>query len=411
MIKCAYRTALVAVSVVVLSWFLPWLYSLVFPDGSSDPFVAYSPVADAFIISERGDDDEVRIYDMDSCGVSTGRIYTKEERDSLLPQVYFSQLINRQQLPDSMLGKELTMQAFRRNQWVFNSSPRDVNRRGASVYMIMESMPVRFDLEDAKEVFRLDDRVEFVEMATNSVNEQRGRRFSSMFAEKGFMYPARDLSANVTTRKSYDEGYLIADAEGSVFHMKMQAGRPYLTKVSSADSVKATKVFITENVDRRYLGFVSDEEYNLYVVERDGYKLVRLPVGKFDPASERLMVMKNLFNWVVKVSGRESSRWVALDSDNLRRLGEYSVVYGKSRVQEVSEYIFPFELSFTSSYDSYAYPRIEFVSWRALYFNLLLAMGIFIILRRRSRRYMITASVVTLVFGIFSFIPFALIKD
>lgn len=409
--KSAYRIVLMLVSVVVLSWFLPWLYSLFLPEVVSDPFVAYSPVSDTFIVSERDADGEVHIFDIDSAGVSTGAAYTKEQRDSLLPQIYFSQLISRRQLPDSLDGVELTMQAFRRNQWVFTSSPRDINKRKPDVYLIMESMPARFELEDPKEVFRLDGKVEFVDMATNSVNESRSKKFSRMFSDKGFAYPAKDLSANITARKAYDEGYLLVDADGKVFHMKMQAGRPYMTAVSLPDSVVAEHVFIMENIDNSHLGFVTDKRHNLYVIERDGYRLVHLPVGKFDPSTDRLTVMKNLFNWVVKVNNRESSRWVALDVDGYGLLAEYEVRGVKSTVQTVAEYIFPFELSFTSNSDCYAYPRIGFISGKAIYLNVVLAVAVIVVFRKRTKKYRFIAGFMTLVFGIFLFIPAMLIKD
>ena len=42
--KKAYTILLVTLSVIVLSWFLHWLYSLMFPVGASVPFIAYSPL-------------------------------------------------------------------------------------------------------------------------------------------------------------------------------------------------------------------------------------------------------------------------------------------------------------------------------------------------------------------------------
>ena len=409
--KTAYKSAFVAVSVVVLSWFIPWLYSLALPEGYSDPFVAYSPLSDSFIVSERAGTDEFRIFDIDSAGNSSGRLYSREERDSLLPHIYFNQLVGRQQLPDSLGGIELTVAEFKRGQWVFNSSPRDLNKRKPRVYMIMEAMPPRFELEDAKEVFRMDSEIEFVRMADNLVNERRGSRFNDALVSRGFAFPAHDLNANVTTRKPYDEGYLMVDAVGAVFHMKMQGGRPYVVKVSSADSVHAENVFILENTDRRHLGLVTDSNHKLYVLERDGYRLIELPVGHVNPRDEKLTVMKNLFNWVVKVSGREGSRWVAIDADDYHLLGEYSVSYPESTVQTVSEYLFPFELSFTSVNDCYAYPRIWSVSWKAVFLNLVLAVALFMLLRQSSVRFRRVADLVTVVFGIFSFIPFLLLKD
>ena len=224
--KKAYTILLVALSVVVLSWFLPWLYSLLFPVGTSDPFIAYSPINDRMIVSERTGEKESVIYQLDADGKrEEGVAYTKEQRDSLLPQLYFTQLMAREQMPDSINGIEVSIPVLKHNQWVFSSLPRDINKRMADVYLIMESMPARIDLEDPKEVFRFrDGQVEFIEMETNEVNPGRSRRFTEIFNDRGFVLPMKSYSANITSRKPYDEGYLMVDANGSLFHMKMKSG-------------------------------------------------------------------------------------------------------------------------------------------------------------------------------------------
>lgn len=230
MMKKIYLTLLVALGAFVLPWFLPWLYSIVFPVKADDPFLAYSPVCDSFIVSENLGDGKTEIYSVDKEGRRLAT-FSKEERDSLLPQIYFNQLAGREALPDSIGGVELSLPALKHGQWVFSSLPRDINKVKPEVFLIMESMPERFDLEDPDAVFTLDGCVEFRRIADGKIDASRSRRFDEVFRRCGFEYPARSLSANITTRKPYDEGYLIADASGKVFHMKMQAGRPYMSEV------------------------------------------------------------------------------------------------------------------------------------------------------------------------------------
>lgn len=406
--KTAYKVFLIALSILILSWFLPWLYSLVFPAGVSDPFVAYSPVTDSFIISEPGGGD---IYAVDAAGRRMAPDYTKEERDSLLPHIYYTQLVAQERLPDTIDGKSVSIPGFKHSQWVFSSSPRDLNKVPAKVYMMMESMPARIDLEDPDEVFRLDGQVEFIDIRTNTVNPARSRRFTDIFRQRGFEYPVKTLHANVTTRKPYDEGYLMADNKGDIFHVKMQAGRPYMVRVNKPDSVIAEHLFILENVDTRPLGLVTDTAHNLYVLEHEGYRLVPLPVGKVNPETDRISIVKNLFNWVVKIGTPDSSRWVALDTDTYARLASYTVVYPETVAGVIAGYLFPFELSFTAVTDCLAYPRIEFFLWHFIWLNILLALMIIAVYRRRSRRKVIVAAAVTLVFGIFAFIPYICIGN
>ena len=401
--KTVYKVFLTALCILILSWFLPWLYSLVFPAGVSDPFIAYSPVTDSFIVSEPGGGD---IYAVDAEGRRVAPGYTKEERDSLLPHIYYTQLVAQDRLPDTINGHAVSVPVFKHSQWVFSSSPRDINKVPAEVYMMMESMPARIDLEDPDEVFRLNGQVEFIDIRTNTVNPARSRRFTDIFSQRGFKYPVKSLHANVTTRKPYDEGYLMVDNKGDIYHVKMQAGRPYMVRVNKPDSVTAEHVFILENADTRPLGLVTDNAHNLYVLEHEGYRLIPLPVGKVDPETDRISVVKNLFNWVVKIGSADSSRWVALDSDTYSHLATYTMTYPEVAAGVVEGYLFPFELSFTSVTDCFAYPRIEFFSWHFIYLNIVLALIIFVLCRRHPRRELTVMTVTTLVFGIFAFIPF-----
>lgn len=403
--KRLYYIFIIAISITVLSWFLPWLYSLAFPSATKDAFVAYSPINGSFIISENNDNG-TDIYDIEADGLTPRNRYTKNERDSLLPQIYFNQLIGREKLPDSINGKEVTVPLLKQSQWIFNSIPRNINRRNPDVFLIMESMPERFDLEDPKEVFRLDGKIEFIDIATNSTDKAKTDRFNEIFYKSGFKYPVKSFNADITSRKPYDEGYLLADADGDIFHMKMQAGRPYLRKVSKPDSVIAEHVFILENIDRRPLGLVVDSENNMYILEKEGYTLIKLPVGKVNPSRERITIMKNMFNWVVKISDEKQSRWIALYSDDYMPLGEYCVKYPEYASDKIKQYIFPYNLTFTSVDDCFVRPHINDISWYAVFMNIILA-GILIF---EKRKFVIMKTTITLIFGIFAFIPLTLIK-
>ncbi|MCM1451617.1 MAG: DUF4857 domain-containing protein [Clostridium sp.] len=395
--KTCYRILVYAFGVCALAWFLPWLYSFAFPSAGSEPFVAYSPIADAFVISENGDKLKITIDGQDG-------EFTKEERDSLLPQIYFTQLMGREKLPDSIAGKEVSVPIFRHSQWVFTSLPMDIKKVQPSWHLMMESMPKRYDLEDPTEAFTLENgAVEFVTMADNQPNEKRSARFTKAFADKGFAYPAAHMSANITARKAYDDGYLMVDADGGLFHVKMRAGTPYVAKV--AMPAKSKYAFVQENMDKKVLGLVFDEENNLYALENNGYKAYPMGIS-FDPARCRVSVMANLFNIVVRSRDSKGIDWWAVDSDTYQLLGHYRYDYPKSKAEEVAEWIFPFRLSFTDVDDSYAYPRITDVSPKALILGLVLAIVGFFIGRRCNRRPAEKAAIFAgdVLFGIYFFI-------
>lgn len=402
MMKRTYDIVLCLLSVLALAWFLPWLGNLVFPQAVTDPFVSYSPVSRQMIVADNSGEVQC-LFSVDEVGRET--MLTKEERDSLLPQLFYTQLMARQAMPDSLHGVEMTVANLRQNQWVFTSSPREVNRPQARLYPMMESMPARFELEDPKEVFSLDGRIEFIEMATGKINAKRSRRFTDALARKGFVYPARSASANITSRKNYDEGYLMADRDGRVFHMKMQVGQPYVAKVPLPDSVVAEHVFIMENPDQRLVGLVADAGHNLYAIEREGYRPVMLPVGQVNPEVDRITIIKDAFNWVVKVNTNAGACWIALDSRTYERKADYRVDYEGSRWDEISAYVFPFSFSVTGINDCYVCPRFADFSWRALALNVLLVIVVGFALRRAPRGRLVWCVMLTLALGIFFLIP------
>lgn len=312
------------------------------------------------------------------------------------------------QLPDTINGKALTIPNLKHSQWVFTSLPMDVNKVQPDWHFIMESMPKRVDLEDPTEVFSLDrGKVTFIDIATNETNAKRSQRFTKAFSDKGFAYPAKFYSANITSRKAYDEGYLLVDANGDVFHMKMRAGTPYMAKITMPDSAKAQQAFVLENNDRRMLGLIFDENHNVYALDRDGYKLTKLPLEGIDPARDRISVMASLFNIVFRSRNADEVKWTAIDTDTYDLLGAYTKTYMPSTARKAAQWIFPFSISFSSVDDSYAYPRIGDISSRALVLNFILAIATYVILYRRRQKQStaLICSLCTVILGIYLFIP------
>ena len=304
---------LYALAVVSLAWALPWLFNLLLPDGAKVPYINYSPLSHEFIATDKG---ESWVVNPDG---SRGRDIPTAERDSLLPQQYFVQLSNTGRLADTILGREVSPKILKHSNFVFRSSPRDVNKRYADVYMIMESMPARVDFEDPKEVFRMKDdgTVEFIRIADCSINDDRTKRFTKVFADRGFKFPMADFSANVTTKKPFDAGYLMIDAEGTVYNMLQQAGTPFLKKIVLPDSVKAEKVLVMENNDGKHLGLAVTADGQTFAIGAD-YSARRLDIDKFDPKVDNMLVMGSIFNWIIRIANDNQISWQVIhDAANI----------------------------------------------------------------------------------------------
>jgi len=404
-------------AIMVLGWFLPWLYALAFPAPSGEPFCSFSPVNNKWVVSKSipGEQPVIMLLDNTTAdGIGpTATSLTKNERDSLVPQLFYKELLAHDRLPDSIAGKPVSAHELRTHELMLNSSPRDIVKRRPRVWMMMESMPERVELTDADHVFRFtaDGCIEFITMATNKVNASRSARFTETMRKRGFSFPARDLSANVTSRKPYDEGYLMIDNDGKLFHIKQQAGRPYVAAISMPGKTKASKAFLLEETDRSILGLVTDTDNNPYIIERDSYKVVPLPIGKINPRKESVLLMGNLFNLTFRISADGTSRWRAVSRDGYSLLGEYNYTAPTTASTTIARYIFPYTLSFVSKNDSLAYPRFGNFSAKALLLNALLASVLLIVSRRRKSMPLYCGSLITLGCGIFAFIPSMIFRN
>lgn len=406
------------VSIAVLSWFLPWLYALLTPSPAGEPFCSLSPVNGQWIVSRSapGEKPVIKLCApfASSEEMENGETITVAVRDSLAPQLYYRQLVAHDKLPDTIAGKETTVHSLRSRELFFNGSPRDVNKRNPGMWLMMESMPPRVDLSDPEEAFRFTaDGIEFVKIADNSVNATRSRRFTDAMKSRGFSFPATDLSANVSSKKAYDEGYLMIDSEGKLFHVKQRGGRPFVASVTMPDGAKADKAFIWEESDKSLLGMVVDTEGQPYVIMADGHVARPLPeeAGKVNPRKESIMAMGNLFNLTFRFTGPDGTRWRSFDADSLTLAGALDFPRVRPVAVEIARYIFPYTLAFTSAYDSLAYPRISNFSLKALPLNVLLALILLFTGIRRKDSAMKWGALLTVPLGIFSFIPFFLLHE
>ena len=188
--------------------------------------LSFSPLSGKWVVSRTALNEKpvyVEAEPLSSIDYSAAGL-TAAERDSLVPQLYYRQLSAHEKLPDSINGKEMSMHSLRTHEAFFNSSLRDLLKRTSGIRLMMESLPERVDLEDPKEAFRTTaDGIEFIDIATNKVNANRSARFTKAMKARGFQFPGKEFSANVTSRKQYDEGYMMIDSEGKAFHVKQQA--------------------------------------------------------------------------------------------------------------------------------------------------------------------------------------------
>ena len=394
--KTLARTYIYIIAAALLAWLLPWTFRFVAARPVNAPFTLYSCITKNFAFLESDKDKETVRRD------ASGRTYTATQFDSILPTFYYRQLMAKNRLPDTICGVAVKPADIRRTNFIMRQSTRDINAVAPQVWMLMESIPSHVDLESPCEAFRMTDRMTVIRMSDNSTDEAKSNLFNKVMAGKGFSFPLYSLHGNPTTKKEYDEGYIMIDDSRQVFHVKQMKGRPYVKNVGLDTTLRMKRAMIAEYPDREILAFLTDEQNRFYVLDRQ-YSLRRLPFA-YDPERNDILIIGDMFNWTAKVTDGRGYSVYALDAKTLATVDTLRSDYKVQQSEMLSEAIFPFTLSFTSADDKWVKPRLGGFSTTAFALNLALA-AVFLFLQRRRVTAALPAVAAILVFGIFMFIP------
>lgn len=387
----------IGLSVFLLSWIIPSLVRLSLDSSSRYPFTYYSSVVNQFCYLDL-EDDNVRGRDM------SGRTYTDAEFDRVLPMFYYRQLAMENALPDSIQGVLVDLHTIARNNFFFWYKPKDKNTPVIALYPMFESCSGKVDLENPSDMFRLKENIEFIDMATNRVDEQKSARFQQALEKAGFTFPAQWVAGIPTSQKSYDEGYFALDGEGHLFHVKMTNGKPFVkdTKVRDISCMLPMEI---EN--RSLYGFLFDTHHTLYYLSTDGYRLVKV-LDDVNPDKDRVSIMANMFYWTVAKTTSDGEHTYALESRSMHRVDSLFRPDPESAWDKTLPYLFPFTVTFQDSTNSYIYPRVSGYYFPSLPLNIVLAVVTLIVYRKDRSRWKYLAGIITLCTGIAGFITVCL---
>ena len=387
------------IATVLLAWTLPWAYGLLGGASPSAPFTLYSSVSGEFSWLE-ATDRGIEYQD------AAGRRFTDKQFDSILPFFYYRQLISDNRFPDSIRGVAVTPKLAQAGNFMFRSSPRQVNANVPGIYPLLESMSGRVDLEASDDVFRIDrNGITFIDCETNTVKADKSAAFTEMMRKKGFVFPARVIAGNPTTRKEYDEGFFITDNEGKLFHLKQTKGRPFVRAVELPEGLEVAQIFVTEYRGRQYFAFLTDKAGQFYALTTGDYALHPVAIPPLDLTRQGVMIVGNPFDWTVKVSDTDGAEhFYAIDGETFGRLKELHYPAPEpTALEKAGKFVFPFRLSFTSGSDTEVMPRVTDISAWALILGLVLAAAFCVISKTNPVRQA-PQCLFILVCGLYAFI-------
>ena len=328
---------------ILLAWQLPWCYAFLTLKADPVPFTLYSPLAGDFIsIGMRDGGKGLQRFD------TQGHTYTQQQTDSLLPWFYVRQLTADERFPDSICGVAVSPKEIQLSNFTFRSIPADLNKPELGLYFLLESASGRVDLQMPSDVFRITNKgMEFVDMEHNALEKEKGLLFTEALKQQGFAFPARRIAGNPGTKKEYDGGYLLIDSHNRMFRLRMMEGRPRVDEIPMPKDVVPMYAFVTENRDRRTIGYFTDTRHHFYVINADR-SVVKSGIPSVDPARASITIFGNMFAWTVKVDTPHDVYLYALDANNYSLIREHAFKDVYPTVEG---------LTFTSPDDKFVKPR------------------------------------------------------
>lgn len=372
--KQIYILILVLTTLVGL-WGVPALVKKITYSPESYPFVYYSSIIkDLCLIDYKNKDKAVQDL--------KGNFYTTAEADSILPLLNYRQLMVDGRLPDSIDGNFIEPKLIRVKSVNYRYFPRDFDMPELGLGVLFEAMPKRVGLELPPDVFRMNDRIEFVDAETNAIDVKKSAQFQKAVEKEGYIFPSQWISGNPNIRKPYEEGYFCLDSNGGLFHLKLVNNRPYFKNTHLGDSINIASFAMYEATDKRFYGFLFSKEGDVHIVsyEEGKYFSTQLGIDPINIEKDQMTIMGNPLYWTVTVTSDEGRKYYGLKTETLERVGQHSIAAQGTKWDEISKWVSPFYLTFEDSNTKYIQPQFTFTGFNFLIVNLVLALlvGIFV---------------------------------
>ncbi|MFC7335120.1 DUF4857 domain-containing protein [Rhodocista pekingensis] len=268
------RLATLFVAVLALCWFLPDLYDRAALPEPVRTSGYYSADAGAFLVRVDGRDD-TRFLD------EQGNPVAEEAFRRGLPFLYFADLEKHGEFPATVAGVPVTVEEARRQLQMLRLAPRDWNSGGLNLHTLIESAPWGARLSLPDHMFRVRPAgLEFLRVADGRVDRDLSDRFTAAMTEAGVVWPLVAIGGNPSTRKEFDEGYLLVDSANRLFQLKLVKGEPECRATGLTVPGRVRAATVSEHQRREFIGaVVSDEAVHLVTYDD---RLVPLPAAGFD---------------------------------------------------------------------------------------------------------------------------------
>ena len=409
MIFCT-RIILFALSSLMLSHYVPYLFWILTDAHTNQPYILYSNVKEQFVFFRHGED-ALHLVDEE------GNEYSRGEFRTITPMFSYRQLYYDGILPEALNGVKLDIKKIEAERTSVRLKPKDIYSPSINLYIVFDNGTGSLRLDMPEDFLRLNDKVEFINARTNSLETEKSQLFQNAFDKAGIRFPIKGVFSNPSTLKPYDEGSFIVDAENRVFHLRQVKQKPEIKLLKDAgkyskiwDEIAPEYILVAEQGNKELRCAIIDTQHRFWLVVGEDFRPVKVPFKNFDPTKMEVRLNGSLLHVQVTAQSDDSLESVAFDRDyNVKRTYTESWPTTATMWQgKVSDSIFPWTTNFRNNNTLYTGFYASLGNPFVLVINVLLALVSMLISIKQglwdSGRKVMSALI--LFSGIFGFIAY-----
>jgi len=396
------RYSIIILVTISLSILLPNLYWMIFDKSIRTPQVSFSPIIKDFVFTQTKNNNGGKKY-LDNQGNS----YDRKSYQALLPFSYYYNLERWDVLPDTIDGIPISISYIRRNVQFVRLRSRFFHTPMIQLNPLFESQSEYTRLEMPNELFRITNKIEFLDARTNSVVDSLSEIYNLAFVEQGFQFPAKYIAGNPKTKKAFDEGYFIIDAANNVFHLKQIKGKSFCVNTGIPADLNIRYITVQENSRREFYALMVTLENDLYLISYDDYKLIRLPIDDFIADEMDFLFTIDPIYRTIKYFNDQELKCIVTDKD-YKVIDTYETSWlpkTEWTSSKIAASLFPFQVERQNAHTDYILFNLNFNGWLAL-IGIFLALSITVLVKKlvyreklRENRFDLLLVAVTGLFG------------
>lgn len=389
---------IVLFSFIILSFFLPKIYKDLIHNDSLGTYVFYSSKNKEFVYKKHFGEHKF-IY-----GNSKGDTLNQKAFEDSLPFVYWRNLDIQKKLPITINNEVYTKAKIKKARQSFKIDYRDLkeNKNQIDLYPLFNPSSKKGMIAFPNMMFNLENDFLVYESEENILDKTLSNKYSKIFKENNFLFPAKIIAGKTTNIKPLDEGYFILDSKDDLFHMKVFDNKMKMNQITYDKNIKIKNIKISESRKKEFYGVLLDEKGELFIISYDNYTLKSLALQNYDSKRMKLEIYANPINKLVRYQDKQNIYALAFDKDfNLLDTYKTDIPQINEYYKDVFSYLFPFIIE-RNEYKTYEGYNFKINSYKAFILSFIFAFIYFLLFRKKNFLSTIIKSILILIGGIYA---------